>query len=447
MPPIVPLAESAPVVYVSLDGATAPVDLTRRALSAEVEEHTRKATKLTLVLHDPDGVVRRGELCREGQVLAVRWGYAGRDLSSPRAGIIHKVEPSYADDTVRIEAFGRELALSRGRTRQTFRGQTFRGAVESLARDAGVSVRWEARDTLRFDAQTLHDETAWAWLQRRSAELGLEVLVEGETLVVREPPVGEAATLVLHYRWRNAELVSFEVETHTKRRQNEDEGVVAVFVDPASGQVLTHAAGDPNTTRASLAARRVPTPRAESSTTPTPTAPRGAPGSPDEDSGLVVDLGTGAEQPAPVPTATPSPSQPTPRVVSVSQGQSATVAREHVRRVAEGRYRTRDRGKVTAKATALGIPRARKGIVVQVVGVEPRDAGLWYVKGCTHKVEEGGYTTEFELTRDGVNGALGRRPSSAARQNQAARTPSSSTQGAPSAEPQVTVRLEDGQES
>ena len=73
--------------------------------------------------------------------------------------------------------------------------------------------------------------------------------------------------------------------------------------------------------------------------------------------------------------------------------------------------------------------------LVQVVGVHPRDAGLWMVHGCTHKVTEG--ETELELKRDGVNGARGPRQGAGARPNQhaGAQTP------AGMAEPPVAVAL------
>ena len=47
----------------------------------------------------------------------------------------------------------------------------------------------------------------------------------------------------------------------------------------------------------------------------------------------------------------------------------APAAREHVRRVAESRARTREREKVTVECTTDGIPNLRKGMVVEVVGV------------------------------------------------------------------------------
>ena len=70
-----------------------------------------------------------------------------------------------------------------------------------------------------------------------------------------------------------------------------------------------------------------------------------------------------------------------------------------------------------AKVVCIGLPSITKGQIVQVVGVSPRDAGLWIVKGCTHKIGDG-FETELELRRDGVNGRHGARPGAAAQQNQ-----------------------------
>lgn len=114
-------------------------------------------------------------------------------------------------------------------------------------------------------------------------------------------------------------------------------------------------------------------------------------------------------------------------------------ARAHQRQVAEGRFRAHERGRAKAKITCLGLPLARTGRVIQVVGVPPRDAGLWYVKKAVHKVE-GSYATELEVQRNGPYSRHGTRPSPAAQPNANAAT------GAPApgrAEPTVTVRLGD----
>ena len=454
-----------PIVYLALDGQTAPLDLSRRVLSLEVDEHARKATKITLELLDPDGAVRNGDLLREGQTIGVRWGYVGT-LSPARGAIIHKIAPSYADDTVKVEAYGRELALSVGAIRRTFRGRSFREALEDVCRDAGVSVQWEATQPsggaaggrsaiggVRLDAQVIDDEHAWQWILRQSSALGLEVEMDSVTgsLTVREPRLGDAPHTVLHYNWRNAEILSFEVETNTKKKQNENEGVVALFFDPATGETLRHAAGDPNTTRRTLAARRVDaearrnagsraaedagrtayvsahpelanqTPaqqRAAYERSRTEAARTGHRPTEDDPS-LLVDLSAGGEGVLGAVPPSGAPTAPTtaPTVIAADR----TAAREHVRQLAEGSHRRHSRGKVKANAGCIGLPQMRRGKVVQVVGVGARDAGLWLVDACLHKLhfgDSGGYEVELEMKREGVNGSHGARPGAAAQQNQ-----------------------------
>lgn len=477
-----------PVIYLAIDGKTAPVDLSRRVISLEVDEHAKKATKITLTLTDPDGAVRNGDLIREGQTIGVRWGYVGT-LSAARGAIVHKINPSYADDTVKIEAFGRELALSKGAIRRTFRGRTFRQALEELCNEGGVPVQWEAAQPsgttggtsplggVRLDAQVIDNEHAWAWILRQSSALGLEVEMDSAAnngaglLIVREPRLGDAAHTVLHYNWRNAEILSFEVETNTKKKESENEGVVALFFDPATGETLRHAAGSPNTTRRTLAARRVEAEARRNATaraaedagrtafvsahpellnqTPaqqrtayersrTEAARTGHQPTEDEPS-FLVDLSgdhagvLGSTAPSGAPAAATTATAPT--VIAADR----TAAREHVRQLAEGAFKARDRGKVKAKVTIIGSPQMRRGKVVQVVGVSPRDAGLWMVDACIHKVGAGdGFEVELELKREGINGANGARPGAAAQQNQhrGAETP-----GMREPEPTVAVDL------
>lgn len=447
-----------PVIYVAIDGETASIDLTRRILSLTVDEHAKKATKITLTLDDSDGAIASGNLMREGQTIGVRFGYVG-SLSRARGAIVHKVQPGYADGNATVEAYGKELALSAGPIRRAFQGQSFRGALENVCRDAGITPQWEAGATggVRLDGDVIDNETAWSWVLRQSTALALDVEFVGNTLTVRPPRSGDQPVTVLHYKWRNAEILSFETETNAKNRQHENEGVVALFIDPATGERLTHAAGDPNTTRATLASRRVeaqartnagtraaeeigqanyerahpeiasqtPAQRRAAYTRERDRARRAGETPTEDNPALMFNLnlddpeavdravnaltagargggGSGAAQPATAPT-----------VVAADR----TAAREHVRQRAEGRVRERERQRVKAKVTCIGLPSLTKGQIVQVVGVSPRDAGLWIVKGCTHKIGDG-YETELELRRDGVNGRHGTRPGAAARPNQ-----------------------------
>jgi phage protein D len=460
--------DKVPILYVAIDGRTAPADLTRRVLTWEVDEHTKKASKITLALDDPDGRIRNGEVLREGQTIGLRWGYVASQLSRPRGAVVHKLHPSYAEDTVSVEAYGRELALSVGPLRRTFRGRSFRQAVEGVARDAGVAVRWEAAAGITFDAQVIDNEHAWAWILRKTAELGLEVDHDGETLTIREPRLGERAVTVLHYNWRNAEILSFEPETNGKKKERHDDGVVALFFDPASGQTLQHAAGDPNTTRQTLAARRVAARAAElarqradaqqDAAEHATDAAAGAPATPTEDDPALLNLGAanaeGPEDPGALDrqlaaleqqqslaaATTPAPSPERAQVQPVVTAADLASARQHLRQLAEGQFRQHERKRVKAKCVIEGNPSLRRGSLVQIVGVAPRDAGLWYVDGCVHKGEDF-YTTELELKRDGVNGPRGRRPAPAAQPN-----PTPQAEPAPQTEPVVEVNLEDGTE-
>ena len=86
---------------------------TRRVVKLEVEQSTKKATKISLTLEDVDRTLSDGEALATGMVIGVRWGYPGT-LSRPVGGIIHKVDPDEENGTVLVEAFGREVALSAG---------------------------------------------------------------------------------------------------------------------------------------------------------------------------------------------------------------------------------------------------------------------------------------------------------------------------------------------
>lgn len=471
--------DETPLIYVvRQDDGRVGADFSRLARSLVVDEHVKKATKITLVLLDDTGTLRDGEGLREGDTVVVRWGTVGR-MSRPRGGIVHKIAPSYTDDTVTVEAYGRELALAKGAVRRYFRGGTLRQAIEALGRDHGFAVDFAAEDTIQFDGMVLDAETPWRWLQRQTAALGLEVDFDGQTVRVREPPLGDRPRLRLHYRWRNAELLDWSVETHTKKGEKEDEGVVAVFTDPASGEALTHAAGSPNTTRATLARQRLQAARRTTQAAETRavaayvadhdefadatpaaqraawqaslTAQRAAGARPTQDQpAQLVEVHTGDENDLGTLlaslTGTNAGGTTAPPTETTGAREPATVpaptsaARSHMRRLPESRFRHHERGKVTAKATALGDSRLAKGMVVEVVGVAQRDAGLWYVTEARHAVGDG-YVTELELSRDGVN-KKGGRASSAARPNTATATPTNTAAASPGTSTQDLVAVD-----
>lgn len=486
------LLDTVPVLYVLLDNQRAPLNLTRSVLELEVDEHERKATKITLKLHDPDFTLRERVL--HGTQITVRWGYVG-ELSAPRAGIVHKAEPGYEEGVLQVEAYGRELTLSRGAIRTQFRGATLREAVVTLAQRAGLQVDWQAADTIRFDGLVVDDESAWGWIQRRTAELGLVVSVDGDRVVVREPPLDRAAAHQLLWGWRNANLLKFEVEEDTKKGESDDEGVVAIFHDPATGAVLSHAAGAPNVTRRTLAARRLAERNRTAATsdtaavaayvrehpelaTSTPEAQRsawraaasrqrstGARPTEDRPSFLTVLLDSGETRAEPQASggtnagtaATTSGGGGTTGSGTTGSGGTTNAggrlnaaqvpaeraaARAHVQRVAESRVREHERAKVKAKATSLGIPSAGRGNIARVLGVADRDAGLWYAAGVIHKLGESGYITDWEFKRDGVNGPGSGRRSPAAAQNTGAAAGSQAATGAPARENTVVVNLD-----
>lgn len=443
-----------PILYAALDaGPGGHARLTREVVSLEVDEHLGRATKIRLVLARRPALERAASQLIEGAALVVRWRVDG-ELSAPVGGIIHRLEPRYADGTLSVEALGRELSLSRGAVRRTFTGRTLREAVEELSRDAGITVRWEADVGVRFDGQVIADEHAWGWIQRHTAELGLEAFMDGDELVVRTPPTGDAPVATLRWNCRDANVLDFTPETHTQRRRRDDEGFVAVLIDPATGEELTHAAGDPSVTRHTLARRRVEAearqraagaPQATPSTS-APSTPTAAPtgtllrgGGADVGADLDVLV---VDTPPTLPAARSEGAEA--RTVPVTAATDAASARVHATAIANGRFRARDLSKVRARATVIGSPRLRRGTVVKIIGVEERDAGLWYVRRAEHKLGSG-YVTELELSREGVNGRNGRRAAAAATPNAATTaTDTSSSPGAAGAAPTRTVDLDTG---
>lgn len=66
-----------PTPFLSIDGRDAARDLTRRVVKLEVEESTKKATKISLTLEDVDASLSDGEVLASGMVIGARLGQRG----------------------------------------------------------------------------------------------------------------------------------------------------------------------------------------------------------------------------------------------------------------------------------------------------------------------------------------------------------------------------------
>lgn len=468
--------DRVPLFYLTIDGRDAAADLSRRVVKWSVEESAKKATKISITLEDVDRTLSDGESIVEGMVIGLRWGYPGA-LSRPVGGVVHKVDPDEDGGTVLVEAYGREVSLSPGAVRRVFRGRTFREALEELARPAGLSVVFEAPDSIRFDSMVLSDESVWSWVLRQSADLGLEVECDAFTnrIHVREPDLAARAAVVLYYNWRNGNVRQWKPERNSRRRRSESEGYVGLLRDPASGRTISHPAHQATVRRAALAARRIEQEahRQEQSAREQGNAfLTGLLGESERDDGIAATehapgtLGTTADAAAQnaqragvtptedepwlmVVTETGEPAPGVPGDAQAAQGQPVSVgaaapaaaAREHVRRVAEARTRQREREKVTVECITDGIPSLRKGMIVDVQGVTTLHAGLWRVLECTHAGDDD-YACTLKLTRDGVNGRRGRQQPAAAQQN--TQTPAASPTEAQG--DTVVVNVENGVE-
>lgn len=94
--------------------------------------------------------------------------------------------------------------------------------------------------------------------------------------------------------------------------------------------------------------------------------------------------------------------KPTKSTYKTNALSKSKTGKEEEEVTAESLQRAAKERTYTARATIIGNPNIKAGMLIEINNVGKKFGGKWWVKTVTHKITTGGYLTDLELQRDAL---------------------------------------------
>lgn len=94
--------------------------------------------------------------------------------------------------------------------------------------------------------------------------------------------------------------------------------------------------------------------------------------------------------------------QPTKKSYKTNALSNSKTGKEEEEITAESLQRAAKERTYTARATIIGNPNIKAGMLIEINNVGKKFGGKWWVKTVRHKITTGGYLTDLELQRDAL---------------------------------------------
>lgn len=339
-------ATLAPRAAVRVSGMFMGADLTNRLVSVTCDNTADMAGMFTLVFHNPDNELTDSALFTPGNAVELHMGY-GTELEPMMYGAIASLQPSFPASgapTLTVTGYDRSQRLRHNEPdRAAFKYMTDSVIASQIAVENGLIP--EVDPSPFFHEHIQQTGTDMAFLKERARANGFDAYVEWDRLHFQLPrPQTEAYVL----EWgRN--LTSFTPRLSTAgaaglqvvRSYNEELAQTVVGIATATDLDLDHIV--------------------------------------ERLGGNVLDalLSLGRRVSRREPLKSPV--------------DAAAFAKSLLSEILEGLYE--------GTGGTVGIPRLRAGDLVTVRGVGKRFSGRYRLKRVTHRLDEGGYQTDFEVTQ------------------------------------------------
>ncbi len=344
----------APAFNVAINGSGLEADVSRHIIEITVEQEPGALDHFSLTLANPYPAMRwthtrDADLFQEGHAIRVDMGYVDR-LQTLFDGEITSLSPSFPESgapTVAVEGYTRLHRLRGSPKTRTFQDMTDTRIAETIARDLGLTPQAE-------DSATTHpyiiqySQTDLAFLLERASRIRFELLVDGKTLIFRKAEDDRPKTITLEW---GRTLKSFHPVMNALRPVST---VQVRGYDAANKQEIVGRAG------------------------------AGA-----EDARM-EGAQTGAEIAA----------QAFDRRQEEIQVQIPIASQQEADQLARAIYNARALEFITGGGSSIGLPELRAGQVIELLGLGPRFSGLYYVTQATHRIDDAGYHTTFQVRRN-----------------------------------------------
>lgn len=309
--------------------------------------------------HTPDG-----NLFREGNSVSITMGYVD-DLQNMIEGEITTISPTFPADgipTVEISGNTRMHRLRGTNNTRTFQKMTHAQVAQQIAQANGLQA--ETEDTqIQYDYLIQPNQNDLEFLRQIANKIHYEILVQGKKLIFRKAQ-----------------------ESHPKMYTLVWAGVQRAFSSGGSTLPLKSFAPQLDATApASNVQQRAYDPTSKQALVSNA-------GSSDQTSNM------GGSQPG---SELPQNAFQVPRNQVDVSSPFATQAEGDQRAKATLNQRALQLIKGTAET--IGIPELRSGQNVQLIGLGQRFEGVYHIDQATHTINESGYATSLNLTRNSIS--------------------------------------------
>jgi len=353
----------APRYEVSVGGRDVTQDISADVLSVSYEDHATDADMATLSLANPGNRWTDAALFEQGNILELAIGY-GHALTPVFKGPITRPEPSFPEDgvpTLTLRAYDLSHPMRRdeepntpgrsGKKATTWQEITDSDLAKQIAQKHGIPELDIEETKLVIPYVAQGNETDWAFLKRRAERIGFEVFVERDAFHFHAPRDSLAQIpCALEYR---KNLRSFEVRLSIEKQVTK---VIVKGWDAENKEPIVAIASGEDTVRSVLGLQAA-------------------------SDFVKEDFGEGAKLLHDL----------VPRTVK----EAEELARAYLKR---SKYTL-----LQGSGSVVGDPALKAKTLVEIAGVGTRYSGSYYVTKVTHSIGDGGYTSEFECSRNAVS--------------------------------------------
>jgi phage protein D/phage baseplate assembly protein gpV len=344
-------------MYLKIGGKNASEEMMDSLISIEVDDDLLLLDMFSIQLRDPSFKWADSADLEPGKAVEISVkGESG--TSKLLTGEITALEPQFSQvtgPTVVIRGYDQAHRLNRAKQTKTFVQETDSDIVKKIARDCGLRAKVDK--TLEVHDYVAQDnQTDMEFLQDRAQRIGCRMYVEDDTLHFRQTPDTEPQVPVLEW---GTDLLEFEARLTTTQQVTE----------------VNVRGWDPKTKKKIIGQAKTPqdTPQVGERRSGGESAKRAFN---IESKEIVVNR----------PVATQAEADALAQSICDEMGNDF----------------------IKAEGLCLGEPAVHAGAIVELKGIGQRFSGRYRITRATHRYDDSGYTTHFEISGRKANtlGAL-----------------------------------------
>jgi phage protein D len=382
-----------PLIIIQVEGTTAD-DITARVTKFEYQDNFTKADMVRLDLIDPDSSLINDDRMTVDTAWDFRWGYP-TDISNVRRLLLKYFEPNYGTEgvpTISCVFLGKVSDLHRVKKSTNWGHVSTTTIARKIAKRHGLAFKGEeSNDILDESYIQPGDLSDWEYLQQLAFESDFEVSIEQGTLYYRSNDTARNEAPRLSLVWYGDKTPTY-LKTFKPRIRSKFSKVKHRGVSTKTGDRVTATSTNKKNTPHVLAGNpptqkkhpidpdAIPPPAGDSITINQKTE--------SQQSSRSFDLKTGIQLSSTQVDDAADHVSNTGLTNDKATTHATSIKRDFLDKT------------VFAEIEMIGTPRFKCRTNCEVIGVDRRLSGVWYVTGCTHTVSPGeGYTISGELHR------------------------------------------------